>query len=206
MPALIAAEDPDALPVAAEVLRRGAAVVVPTDTVYGLAVLPSVPGSTARVFALKGRPLAAPLAVLVASVEQAGELVELPPPGSPLRAVLDALWPGPLTVVLPRRADVDVDLGGDRTTVGVRCPDHDFVRTLAAELGPLATTSANPHGEPTPATAVAAAADLADDIALVVDGGRCEGEASTVIDGTIPGFPILREGPITAAHLRTLGH
>jgi L-threonylcarbamoyladenylate synthase len=146
-------------------------------------------------FALKDRPDEVPIAVLVASAEQAGELVE--PLTGPAERLVGALWPGPLTVVLRRRADVHVDIGGDGSTIGVRCPDHAFLRALAAEVGPLATTSANRHGEPTPPTARAAAAALTRDVALVVDGGPCLGVASTVVDGTDPALAILRAGPIT---------
>src|SRR3954468_9781705 len=152
---------------AVRALEAGEAIVVPTDTVYGVAVALSVPGATRQLFALKDRPDEVPIAVLVASPAQAGELVE-PLTGTVAR-VADALWPGPLTVVLRRRPDVDVDLGGDGATVGVRCPDHSFVRALAAEVGPLATTSANRHGEATPPTAEAAATALTAAVPLVID-------------------------------------
>jgi L-threonylcarbamoyladenylate synthase len=93
-----------------------------------------------------------------------------------------------LTVVLARR-------DGDGT-VGVRCPDHDFVRALAARVGPLAVTSANRHRESTPAEARDAAASLDGDVDLVIDGGPCPGTASTVVDVTDPSMPVLREGQI----------
>jgi L-threonylcarbamoyladenylate synthase len=191
----VSLDDADCFATAAHALAAGEAIVVPTDTVYGVAVALSVPGATRQLFALKDRPDEVPIAVLVASPEQAGELVE--PLTGPAKRLVDALWPGPLTVVLRRRADVDVDIGGNGSTVGVRCPDHTFLRALAAEVGPLATTSANRHGEPTPPTAQAAARALAHDVALVVDGGPCLGVASTVVDGTDPALAILRSGPIT---------
>ena len=174
--------------------------MLPTDTVYGVGVALSVPGATARLFALKDRPASTPIAVLVASWAQALELVE--PPGAKVERLLERLWPGPLTVVLRRRPDVVVDLGGDGATVGVRCPAHDFLRGLATEVGPLATTSANRHGEPTPASALDAAAALTAPVALVVDGGACAGVASTVVDGTDPALPVLRAGPISPDHVR----
>src|SRR4051812_37860916 len=180
---------------AVRALGAGQAIVVPTDTVYGLAVALSVPGATRQLFALKDRPDEVPIAVLVASAEQAGELVE--PFTGPAQRLVDALWPGPLTVVLRRRPEVEVELGGDGSTVGVRCPDHGFVRALATEVGPLATTSANRHGEATPPTARAAASALTQEVALVVDGGPCLGVASTVVDGTDAALAILRSGPIT---------
>jgi tRNA threonylcarbamoyl adenosine modification protein (Sua5/YciO/YrdC/YwlC family) len=105
-----------------------------------------------------------------------------------------AFWPGPLTIVLPR-------LDGEGT-LGVRCPDHDFIRALARRVGPLAVTSANRHGEPTPASAAAAAAALTGDVRLVIDGGACAGVASTVVDATGPEVTIVREGPITPEQVR----
>ena len=137
---------------------------------------------------LKGRPGSMPIAILVASRAQAETLAA--DIAGPAALAMDAFWPGPLTVVLAAR-----DPGG-QPTVGVRCPAHDFVRRLAQRIGPLAVTSANRHGEPTPVEAHEAAAVLAGDVALVVDGGPCEGVASTVIDGTDPTLPVLRQGPI----------
>jgi tRNA threonylcarbamoyl adenosine modification protein (Sua5/YciO/YrdC/YwlC family) len=192
---MYAADDERGVEAAVAALEAGEAVILPTDTVYGLAVALSVPGATKLLFALKDRPEGVPIAVLVASPAQAQELVE--PPSPAVARVLDALWPGPLTVVLRRRADVHVDIGGDGSTVGVRCPDHALLRRLADEVGPLATTSANRHGEPTPETASAAAAALTADVAVVIDGGPCRGIASTVVDGTDDALPVLRPGPIT---------
>jgi L-threonylcarbamoyladenylate synthase len=192
--------DPATLDAAAAHLQAGRAVVVPTDTVYGLAVLPSVPGATDEVFAVKGRPADVPLAVLVDSLDQALTLVEAP--SAAVGRVVSRLWPGPLTVVLARRPDVTVELGGDGTSVGVRCPDHDLVRALARRLGPLAVTSANLHGQPTPKTAAGVAEALGPRVALVVDGGPCTGTASTVVDGRGDDLRVLREGPISAEDLQ----
>jgi L-threonylcarbamoyladenylate synthase len=191
---VLPAGDERGVATAVDALRRGDAVVLPTDTVYGLAVAMSVPGATKQLFALKDRPAHVPVAVLVGSLAQALELVE--PPSPAVMRVLKALWPGPLTVVLRRRSDVVAELGGDGVTVGVRCPDHALIAALASQVGPLATTSANRHGSPTPTTAAGAAAALAADVALVLDGGPCDGLPSTVVDGTDPALPVLRAGPI----------
>src|SRR5690606_2550621 len=112
------------------------------------------------------------------------------------------LWPGPLTIVL-RRSPLagGLALGGGTTTIGVRCPDHAFVRALAAEVGPIATTSANRTGEPTPVDAVAAAAALVGSVDLVVDGGPAGTGASTVVDASGDRWTILREGAVTAEAL-----
>lgn len=173
-------------------LRAGRVVAIPTDTVYGLAVDPAAPGATARLFALKGRPADVPVAVLVSDAEQAARLAD-PVPAS-ARDLMRDHWPGPLTLVLPRRTGVDLDLGHPPTTVGIRCPDEPLVRRIAAAVGPLATTSANRHGEPTPPTAAEVAALFGDGVAVVVDGGPRPGAASTVVDCTGPEPVVLRQG------------
>lgn len=180
-------------------LRAGEAIVVPTDTLYGLAALPTVPGAVDRLFSLKGRPADTPIAVLVAGIEQVEALADL---SGAARRLADAFWPGPLTMVLPRRAGVDLPLGEPHATIGVRWPDHPVIAALAEAVGPLATTSANRTGEPTPATAGEAAASLAGDVAVVLDGGACAGTASTVVDLTGPDLRVLREGAITESALR----
>jgi tRNA threonylcarbamoyl adenosine modification protein (Sua5/YciO/YrdC/YwlC family) len=193
----------DALAAAADSLRAGGVVVLPTDTVYGIAALPTVAGATDRLFALKGRGAHVPVAVLCAEPTQALGLADPARVTSDVRRIAATLWPGPLTLVLPRRPGLDYALGEPDTTVGVRCPDHPLVRTLAAEVGPLATTSANRHGHPTPATAAEVVADLgADGLALVLDGGPCAGAPSTVVDATTPDWRVLREGGLSLADLR----
>ena len=143
---------------AAAALRAGEVVALPTDTVYGLAALPASAAHTGRLFALKGRAADVPVAVLCASPDQApgaGDPAAVTAPtcaGSPAR-----LWPGPLTLVLPRRPGLGLRARRAGGTIGVRCPDHPLVRALAAEVGPLATTSANLHGEPTPPDAAGVA-------------------------------------------------
>jgi tRNA threonylcarbamoyl adenosine modification protein (Sua5/YciO/YrdC/YwlC family) len=181
-------------------LRAGQAVILPTDTVYGLAALPSVPGATAALFELKDRAAGQSLAVLVADAQQACSLAAPLPVAERLMA---AFWPGPLTLVVGRRPDLvgELQLGGDPATIGVRCPDHDLVRRLASLVGPLAVTSANRHGEPTPPTAAAAAAALTGPVAAVLDAGPLPGRPSTVVDCTVDPWQILRAGPLSEADL-----
>jgi tRNA threonylcarbamoyl adenosine modification protein (Sua5/YciO/YrdC/YwlC family) len=183
--------DTGALDAAERALRADGVVVLPTDTVYGIAALPDSAEAMEQLYALKGRPPSMPIAILVASRAQAEQLAAAVP--DPAARVMDAFWPGPLTVVLAAR---HADGQRGQRTVGVRCPAHDFVRELARRTGPLAVTSANPHGEATPVQAEDAAAALDGDVSLVVDGGPCDGTASTVVDGTDPAVPVLREGPI----------
>jgi len=204
---LVKADDPGVLDAAATALSGGGLVVLPTDTLYGVATLATVPGATSRLFAAKERPPEVALAVLVADVEQASTMAGLGSAAHPdrLAQLLREAWPGPLTVIAPRLSHEAalVDLGGDPATIGVRCPDHDLVRDLARRVGPLATTSANRHGAPTPASAAEAAASLALPPDLVIDGGRCAGEASTVVDCTSAGWPVLRQGGFPEARIKS---
>jgi L-threonylcarbamoyladenylate synthase len=176
-------------------LEAGGVVVLPTDTVYGLVAVARDRAATAALFALKGRPEGVPLAVLCASSEQALALAD-PAVGAPVAAVAACWWPGPLTLVLPRRAGVELHLGEPADTIGVRVPDDDLVRAVAARVGPLAATSANRHGTPVAETAAAAAAALGDAVALVVDGGTLGERSSTVVDTTTWPWVVLRAGPI----------
>lgn len=187
----------------AAALAAGGAVVLPTDTVYGLAALPRDHAATDRLFELKGRSAHTPLAVLCADVDQVLELVD-PSVEGLVRAAGQRWWPGPLTLVLPRRIGVHLYLGEPDTTIGVRIPDHGLVRAVAAAVGPVAATSANRHGEPTPASAAGAAAALGPGVALVVDGGDLTVTASTVVDATQRPWVVLREGPIAGGEVLLL--
>ena len=185
---------------AAAALRAGGVVLLPTDTVYGLAAL--TPDAEEDLFVLKGRPPDRSIAVLVADRPAAESLAEHVPP--PLAELMDRHWPGPLTVVLPRaRAPGRSQIGGDRDTVGVRCPDHPWLRSLLTEVGPLATTSANRHAQPTPPQAADVLTALPPDpetgtaITVAIDGGPCTGQASTVVTWQEGQLRILRPGPLS---------
>jgi len=186
---------------AAAALAAGHPVVIPTDTVYGIAVVAEDPAATARLFEVKQRPTAAALPVLVADADQAfalcGDVPEL------ARRLAERHWPGGLTLVLPRRAGLDLDLGGaDDGTIGVRVPDHPVPVELARRVGPLAATSANLHGQPTPPTAAEVVEQLGGAVGVVVDGGRCEGAPSTVVAISAGGdLTVLRAGRIPPAEL-----
>lgn len=192
---VLPAEHPHALRRAVEVLGAGGLVVLPTDTVYGLAARAADGAATSALFVRKGRAADVPVAVLCASADQALGLAAAVPDHA--RRLAEEHWPGPLTLVLDRRADLDWSLGDPRHTVGVRCPDHDLVREVAAAVGPLATTSANRHGSPTPAEATLAAASLLGPVDLVIDAGALDGAPSTVVDATGPQLRILRQGTLT---------
>ena len=179
-------------------LRRGEVVAVPTDTVYGLAVDPRAPGGVERVFAAKSRPESTALPVLVADLAQAEPLVH-PADHAALSAIAGAHWPGALTVVARRAAGVDVALGGDGRTIGLRCSLHPAVRALCRAVGPLAVTSANLHGG-TPCTTAAEVRSIFGAVLPVLDGGPCVGVPSTVVALTSDGGArLLRTGPVALA-------
>jgi tRNA threonylcarbamoyl adenosine modification protein (Sua5/YciO/YrdC/YwlC family) len=194
---IVDASDPTAIDEAVERLRAGEVVAIPTDTVYGVAVDLSASGAVDRLFAAKERPRDVQVPVLVASPEHATALVE----GAVdvvARRWMERFWPGALTIVLPRASSQrHVDLGGDPTTIGLRCPDHRLARELCRRVGPLATTSANRHREPTPPDADGVATALGDAVRLVLDGGVCAGAPSTVVSVDADGdVQLLREGRI----------
>jgi tRNA threonylcarbamoyl adenosine modification protein (Sua5/YciO/YrdC/YwlC family) len=183
---------PAALATARRALESGLVVALPTDTVYGLAVDPARQGAADRLFAVKRRPRGVELPVLVADVEQALSLAHDPAPW--VRRLMVEFWPGPLTLVVPRRPDLQIDLGDDRATIGLRCPDHPVPRALCRLAGSLAVTSANHHGQSPLSTASEVAEVFGGEVEVILDGGRCAGVPSTVIDGTGPDPRCLRQG------------
>ena len=184
----------EAVEQAVKALAAGQVVGLPTDTVYGLAADPFSTGGADRLFLLKRRPREVELPVLVADEVQALSLAT-PVPDS-ARRLKERYRPGALTVVLPRDPDLVADLGADDATVGVRCPAHPVPLALCRAHGPIATTSANHHGEPTATTAGAIADAFGEAVAVVLDAGPCEGAPSTVVDCTGTAPKLLREGRI----------
>ncbi len=187
---------PESLARAIEALAAGSVVGVPTDTVYGLAARVDRLGALTAIFSLKGRPPGLALPVLVASVDQVEEVA--PPLNGYAALLAERFWPGPLTVVVACLAPVGPLLGGDGVSVGIRLPDHDGMRALCREAGPLAVTSANRHGGRPRTTADGVARVFAGqpEVALVLDGGTCDGTPSTVVDCTGPGPRCLRQGAL----------
>ena len=192
--ATVSSTDPSVVDRVVEVLQDGGVVVLPTDTVYGLAAAAGRPEAVRRLFELKGREATVPVAVLCADVDQALALATTD--GTIAARLASAHWPGPLTMVLPRRPDLDWDLGEPAHTIGLRCPRHALVQAVAGRVGPIATTSANRHGRPTPPDAAGAAASLTAPVGLTVDGGTLTGSASTVVDLSSGPARVLRQGPV----------
>lgn len=190
---------------AVRALVAGGVVVVPTDTVYGVAVDPRQPGAAARLFSLKRRPPDVPLPVLVADLDQALALAADDVPEA-ARRLMERFWPGGLTVVVRRRPGVGLELGGpDDTTIGLRLPAHPVPVALAARAGPLATTSANRHGMATPPGAADVAEHLGQGVAVVLDAGPCRGDASTVVTCVDERVRVLRRGSVPAAEVLAEG-
>ncbi len=197
--ALVAADDRGAR-AAEEALGRGGVVVVPTDTVYGLAARPDDDHAVRAVFRVKGRPEGMHLPVLAASLEQVRAL------GVVVTRAADALarrwWPGPLTLAFGfhEGATRPPWLEG-RDEVAVRIPDHDFLRALLHTTGVLLVTSANPHGAPTARTAHEVAASLGHTVDLIVDGGELTEVPSTLVNVRGATAVVEREGAIGRAEI-----
>ncbi len=188
----ISVGDPAARPAAVAALSAGECVIVPTDAVYGMAVAADLPAGAIDIAERKGRPHDKPLAVIVADVEQAETLMVLT---DRVRRLIAQHWPGALTLVGERTARAAaLHLGAADSTIGIRCPDHRWLRSIAGEVGPLAATSANLAGLPPAATAGECRDGFGPDV-LIIDGGTLAGSASTVVQ--VDPFAVLRPGPVT---------
>jgi len=191
----LAIERDDALVRARDALRAGELVVVPTDTVYGVAADPFAVGATAKIFELKNRPRSLPLPVLISRPRQAWALCDSVPPGAAELAA--AFWPGALTIVMPQTPDLDWDLGDNVGTIALRMPNHAATLQLIENTGPLAVTSANLSGEPTPPLIDDVKARLGEAVAIYLDDGPAkEDKGSTIVDLARRRPAIVREGPI----------
>jgi L-threonylcarbamoyladenylate synthase len=176
-------------------IRRGELVVFPTDTLYGIAADAFTPPAVDALLTAKGRGRDMPVPVLVSSPEMVTALAgELSAEGQRL---VDEHWPGPLTLVVRHTAGLAWDLGDTRGTVALRMPDHELARTLIAETGPLAVSSANRSGEPPATTAEQARSQLGEDVAVYLDGGPCAAAVpSTIVDLTVDPPRVLRRGAL----------
>jgi L-threonylcarbamoyladenylate synthase len=190
--------EPGRFHAAVAALRAGAVVGIPTDTVYGLGVDPTSPGATDALFALKARPESLDLPVLVGSIEGAEQLAGPAGLSAPARHLAEIFWPGPLTIVVPRRPGLEWALGAHTDTIGLRVPDHSVARRLCVEVGALATTSANLHGE-APCTDADTVERVFGPGVVVIDGGRCAGAPSTVVSVLGGAAKCLREGAVAWA-------
>ena len=194
MSLVLDAADPAARRAAAAAVERGRRIVVPTDTVYGIAARLDRPAGLVAIFEAKARPSGLALPVLVSGLGQARALARF---DERAEALAGAFWPGALTIVLARNPSLMAAIGGDGTSVGMRVPDHPALAPLLAETGPLATSSANTSGRPTPDAIQEIQAIFGDAVAVYLDGGSAQaGPPSTVVRLTGREPILLREGGV----------
>lgn len=192
--------DPETIKKASDHLLKQELVVFPTETVYGVGALAHSPAAVNKIFAAKERPAGSPLLVHISQFEQALELVANFPPEA--LQLVEAYWPGPLSLVLPARENVPEVVRGGSATVGLRMPSHPVARLLIDSSGPLAATSANLSGRPSPLTADDARADLDGRVRVILDAGPTgSGLESTVLDLSSPDYCILRLGGVTVEEI-----
>jgi L-threonylcarbamoyladenylate synthase len=189
---------------AAQALRDGHLVGLPTETVYGLGANATDNAAVAKIFVAKGRPADHPLIVHVASVAQVPLFASRVPEFA--QHLMQAFWPGPLTLILPRKPGVAAASAGGQDSIGLRCPSHPLAQQLlraCAALGVdgLSAPSANRFGRVSPTTAAHVLSELGPDL-LILDGGECAvGIESTIIDCTRGEPVLLRPGQITRSHI-----
>lgn len=185
-----------AVTAAAGAVRRGKLVVIPTDTVYGIAADAFSHDAVKALLEAKGRGREMPPPVLVSAATTLDALAEGVPTWA--RTLVEQFWPGPLTLVCRQQASLVWDLGETRGTVAVRMPDDEVALAVLERTGPLAVSSANITGRPAATDADAAEEMLGDAVAVIVDSGTSPGgEASTIIDVTVPEGRVLRLGALS---------
>ena len=201
---VLPANSKDAIARAARLLGDGKPVAFPTDTVYGVGTHAFIAKAIERLYAVKERPRDKAIPVLLAAAADLPLVAREIPPAA--QRLADTFWPGALTLVLPRHLALPLVLTAGGDSVAVRVPDHSAVRALIAALNaPLAATSANLSGQPSPVTAQEVTKQLGERLDLVLDGGPCPGgRPSTVLDLTCDPPRLLRAGPVTVAALRAI--
>lgn len=194
--------DPNAVRDAAAILRRGGLLGIPTETVYGLGADALNEDAVSRIFLAKGRPQDNPLIIHVPDASWLERYCRDVPPAA--YQLAERFWPGPLTMILPRRDIVPLQTTGGLETVGVRCPNHPVTLAIIEAAGvPIAAPSGNTSGRPSPTTAAHMIEDMDGRIDGIVDGGPCTvGVESTIIDLTVTPPRLLRPGGLPLESLR----
>lgn len=199
---VLLASSPTVIPRALEILKDGGLIAFPTDTVYGVGALAFDGKAVESIYAAKDRPVEKAIPILISyatDLEKVG--VDIPDSARKLAA---RFWPGPLTILVPKRVDLPEAVSAT-DTVGVRVPDHVVARALLGAAGPMAVTSANISGAQSPVTAQEVYNQLGGRIALIIDGGRTPGGVpSTLVDCTTPELKLLRQGPISLEELHSV--
>ena len=196
---VVSSTSPDAIRRALEILQSGGLVAFPTDTVYGVGALAFDQRAIESIYAAKDRPVEKAIPVLIGDKDDLAKVAD----DVPLVALrlIDRFWPGPLTVLVPKKAALPEAISAT-STVGVRVPDHEVARGLLQLAGPMAVTSANISGKASPITARQVLAQLGGRIAMIIDGGETPGGIpSTLVDCMGTEIQILREGPISKEEL-----
>lgn len=193
--------DDEHLDQVAALLKSGEVAAIPTETVYGLAANALDVSAVRKIFAAKGRPQDNPLILHICGLSMLYDIAESVPKTA--EALAERFWPGPLTMIFPRKSHIPSETCGGLSTVGVRMPRHVFTLKLIERCGfPLAAPSANTSGLPSPTTAVHVLKDMNGKIPMILDGGECAcGLESTVICFEGDRIRILRPGAVTAEQL-----
>jgi L-threonylcarbamoyladenylate synthase len=196
---ILSTNDSFAIPRAFEILSAGGLVAFPTDTVYGLGCLAFNQIAIESIYIAKDRPLEKAIPILIADADDLDKIADSVP--ALAHRLASRFWPGPLTLILPKRADLPAAVSAT-ATVGVRVPDHEAARALLRAAGPMAVSSANLSGRESACAAGEVIRQLNGRIPLILDGGETRGGVpSTVVDVTGAEPVILRAGPVTLAQL-----
>lgn len=196
---ILPADSTDSVKYAFEVLKKGGLLALPTDTVYGLGALAFDGKAVESIYAAKERSVEKAIPILIAEVMDLNKVASKI--SITTRKLACRFWPGPLTCVIPKKATLPEAVSAT-DTIGVRIPDQATARILLRLTGPMAVTSANISGHPSPITAEEVYAQLHGRIPLILDGGRTPGGiASTVVDCSTNELKIVREGPLSIQEL-----
>ncbi|HEX6034581.1 MAG TPA: L-threonylcarbamoyladenylate synthase, partial [Anaerolineales bacterium] len=196
---ILPASSDDTLLRALAVLHAGGLVAFPTDTVYGVGALAFDGQAIELIYAAKDRPVDKAIPILISDVNELDKVgIDIP---EVARKLASRFWPGPLTVLVPKRRDLPESVSAT-STVGVRVPDHEVARALLHAAGPMAVTSANISGQQSPVSAPEVHEQLGGRIPLIIDGGKTPGGIpSTLVDCTSAELKVLREGPVSLEEL-----
>jgi len=192
---IIAANSPHSIQQALEILQAGGLVAFPTDTVYGVGALAFDGKAVESIYIAKDRPIEKAIPILIGEADDINKVAS----GVPLMAkkLAEQFWPGPLTIIVPKNLDLPKSVSATNT-VGVRVPDHIVARSVLRAAGPMAVTSANISGQPSPSTAQEVFTQLNGRIELIIDGGKTPGGVpSTVVDCSGSQPLVVRDGPIS---------